>query len=93
MRKPSSAMILSVLLVVSWLGFFASRPRAAQEQPHVQWSYQRVDGEQQLSSMGKEGWEAYAVTMPDRHGFVTYFLKKPEGSPAAGRFVDPRPGQ
>lgn len=91
MRKPSSAMILSVLLALSWLGFFASKPRAAQDQPHVQWSYQRVDGEKELSLKGKEGWEAYAVRMPESGGFVTYFLKKAEGLPVADRFVDPTP--
>jgi hypothetical protein len=74
MRKPSAAFILSVLLVLSWVGFFASQPRAAQEEQVVTWLYSRVQGEKELSERGKNGWEAYAVAKPES-GLTTYFIK------------------
>ena len=92
MRKPSSAMILSVLFVFSWLGFFASKPRAASNAPGLEWVYDHVKSESDLAARGKEGWEAYAV---GRLGgdIPTYYLKKPVALPAADRFVDPAPSQ
>ena len=74
MRKPSSAMILSVLLALSWLGFFVSNPRAAEDTKTIGWKYDRVTSDSDLTTRGKEGWEAYAVTRVG--GPLTYYLKK-----------------
>lgn len=75
MRKPSAAMILSILLALSWIGFFATSPRAAQNSSAIIWQYSRVDGEKELAERGRQGWEAYAVDKP-QSGYTTYFLKK-----------------
>lgn len=75
MRKPSAAMILSILLALSWIGFFAGSPRAAQNSSTIIWQYSRVDGEKELAERGRQGWEAYAVHRPES-GTATYFLKK-----------------
>lgn len=75
MRKPSAAMILALLLALSWIGFFVSSPRAAQNASGVIWNYGRVVGEKELAERGKNGWEAYAVHTPES-GMTTYFLKK-----------------
>jgi hypothetical protein len=76
MRKPSAAMMLSVLLALSWIGFFASQPRAAQNPTGEVWSYVRVDGEAELAKKGRDGWEAYAVRVPQGGSATTYFLKR-----------------
>ena len=75
MRKPSATMILSVLLALSWIGFFARSPRAAQNATGEVWSYRRVQTEDQLAERGRDGWEAYAVAKSDS-GSTTYFLKR-----------------
>ncbi len=75
MRKLSPAMILSGLLALSWIAFLVSAPRAAQPEAGQQqkWEYREaVD----VSNLGKEGWEAYAVAIKPRSAALTYFLKR-----------------
>ena len=72
MRKPSAAMILSLMLALSWTSFFASRPRAADERKpsRVKWEYkvetvrtakdeeaQIAAFQDQLKELGQQGWE------------------------------------
>jgi hypothetical protein len=76
MRKLSPAMILSGLLALSWAGFLVSAPRAAQPEagPQQKWEYREAGD---LSDLGKDGWEAYAVAVKPRNGAISHFLKRP----------------
>jgi hypothetical protein len=78
MRQRTSAVILSAILALSWIGFFASAPMA-QEQNRVaeKWDYKTVKQEELLES-GREGWEAYAVIRGNDER-PTYFLKRQAG--------------
>lgn len=76
MRKPSTATFLALLLALSWVGFFASQPHAAQNPTGEVWSYVEVTGEETLARRGRDGWEAYAVDVPQGGGATTYFLKR-----------------
>ena len=78
MRKPSAAMILSLLLALSWIGFFATQPRAAQPPAFVKWQYDSFTDNQPgvgVNDYGKNGWEAYAITV--NKSSATYYLKRP----------------
>jgi hypothetical protein len=77
MRKPSSTIILAVLLALSWLGFWASGPRAAQEVESRgrPWRYTKAESNEDLAKLGEDGWEAYAVTRTAQ-GRPTFWLKK-----------------
>ena len=76
MRKPSSTMILSALLAFSWVWFLVINSGVAQQggisQP--EWEYRNTT--QQLDSLGKHGWEAYAVTDLPGGGGPRFYLKK-----------------
>jgi hypothetical protein len=77
MRKPSASIILSVLLAFSWIGFLTITPGTAQEaQSASKWRYMSADQEAELTKLGEEGWEAYAVTRADPVGRPTFYLKK-----------------
>ena len=81
MRKLSAPTILTLLLALSWFGFLTIGPIAAQQVPQVvappqraNWIYRRCEGGE-LSDLGKEGWEAYAVTV-SQQGAVAFWLKQ-----------------
>jgi hypothetical protein len=77
MRKPSSAMILSALLAISWIGFIASKPQAEERRNLTdKWEYKNTDKNSELFESGKNGWEAYAVIHQMGETQPTYFLKK-----------------
>lgn len=75
MRKPSAAIILSFLLALSWVGFLASKPQAAQDNPPERWSYESTTDFNQLQERGKSGWEAFAVSV-DNGNNRTYYMKR-----------------
>ena len=77
MRKPSTSMILSALLALSWIGFLASQPQA-EERHYVndKWDYKSTDKNSELFESGRNGWEAYAVIHRTGDTHPTYFLKK-----------------
>lgn len=78
MRKPSAAIVLSLLLAGSWVGFFATAPRAEERppSPNDKWTHRQAD-EGALNNLGQDGWEAYAVLSNSvSGGSPTYFLKK-----------------
>ena len=78
MPKPSTAMILSALLALSWIGFIVINPSVGQQEQHApKWSYATANDDVELARHGNAGWEAYAVTRPDPVGTPTYYLKKP----------------
>lgn len=76
MRKPPAAIVLAMLLAGSWVGFFATAPRAEERPPADKWSYRQSD-EGALTNLGQDGWEAYAVLSNSASGgSPTYFLRK-----------------
>jgi hypothetical protein len=78
MRKPSAAIVLSVLLALSWIGIFVNSTSVAQEDRPAKsgWAYAHAR-EDELTKMGKDGWEAYAVTQRTGVSEQTFWLKKP----------------
>jgi hypothetical protein len=77
MRKLSPAMILSVLLALSWMGFLVGAPRAAQPEAGSQQKWEYTEAGSDLASLGREGWEAYAALVKPRNGTIVHFLKRP----------------
>jgi hypothetical protein len=75
MRQQTSVIILSAILALSWIGFFASAPHA-QEGPRLndKWDYKTVKQEELVES-GAGGWEAYAV-IRGKDERPTFFLKR-----------------
>jgi hypothetical protein len=71
-------MVLSALLALSWTGFFVVNSGIAQEDraPTAQWSYASAQLNE-LTKMGADGWEAYAVTYRHNLDTPTFWLKKP----------------
>jgi hypothetical protein len=77
MRKPSTSMILSALLALSWIGFLASQPQAEERRYlNDKWDYKSTDKNSELFESGRNGWEAYAVIHSTGDTQPTYFLKK-----------------
>jgi hypothetical protein len=77
MRKPSTTILLSVLLAFSWVGFLVINSGVAQQGgvSNPQWRYRATTQQDLLESLGEDGWEAYAVTDSETSA-VRYFLKK-----------------
>ena len=77
MRKSIAAVVASFALSAVWLSIFAGNPQAADNSfatpPTVHWEYTSTENE--LASLGKQGWEAYAVTRQD-NGICQYYLKR-----------------
>jgi hypothetical protein len=68
MQRPSTAIVLAIVLALSWISFFASAPRAQERRPPArpQWAYMFADSHGDVTELGKDGWEAYAVSQTER---------------------------
>ena len=78
MRKPSAAMIFALLVVLSWFGYLAAQQQPAQPAAKVKWQYDSFTDNQPgigVNDYGKNGWEAYAITV--NKSSATYYLKRP----------------
>ena len=71
MRKP--VLVLSLLLVGSWIGFLAQNQPMAQDINGAKWKYTSSSLDN-LDALGAQGWEAYAVAH-DTSG-TRVFLKR-----------------
>jgi len=87
MRKPSPALILAVLLALSWIGFLTQGPHAQEAEAKLKpqaWEYkaiksQTVGGENDiLTREGEAGWELVQVAHHrQQHDIVYYYLRRP----------------
>jgi hypothetical protein len=75
MRKPSSKIILSALLALSWIGFLATAPRAQDSARQPRWEYDSCEIHE-LEEKGGNGWEPHAVTVSNRSNVSRFWLKK-----------------
>lgn len=76
MGRSRTSVILSALLVISWLAFAANSPRA-EERTNLndKWHY-KTAGQAELFEAGENGWEAYAVIRLPGDTQPTYHLKR-----------------
>ena len=77
MRNLSPTILLSTLRALSWMGFIASAPHAAQPEPGPQQKWEHREAGSDVNSWGREGWKAYAVMLKVPNGDVAYFVKRP----------------
>ena len=79
MRNHSSTMVLSGLLVLTWLGIWVGGPNAkeADKRELQQWEY-RDTSLQNINSMGRDGWEVCGVVPGEEGSSAKIILKRPK---------------